>query len=571
MWKNKTGFKIIAIAAALCLSLSSMAAYAAEPIGSAVVAENGKTEIVLKNAKTDYGTLVYVFDTKIDTSADLADEKFMNEHLIYAAQATDGKVELTLPSPGVYGVVAGASGLPKELTEDRIYNFAYYTKETENALLGEISNALADENGGSKLEETLKFYNGKAYVSDLDVVWTDVFDLFKSAPPQSANDVSKLLDAAEGIKFLETTEKIEGIGENIEKCVDYITLLGDDETNEKIKQDFLKAKDEVALRFLDLKKTDEKTENLSDVKRVFRISAALASVNTAERDNIIETIRFYNDLFGVNFDGDYKSVSEYELRKLLTGMQCKTPADVRKYVSEAIGKLKTGDDSNHVSVPRPSSGGGFGGGGGGVTTAAGSVGSDAIDNLVGDSEKFSDMTDFSWAKEAAEVLSLKGIMVGDGNGLFRPQDKVTREEFAKIALTLFGGKPSVTKTAFIDVQEDAWYAEYISGAVEYQMINGIDENMFGVGQPITREDAAVIFNRALDSFDISFEAIKSIVDFDDLSEVSDYAKIAMDKLARVGIISGFEDNTLRPKETITRAEAAAMAYRIINKREKVKK
>ena len=116
------------------------------------------------------------------------------------------------------------------------------------------------------------------------------------------------------------------------------------------------------------------------------------------------------------------------------------------------------------------------------------------------------------------------------------------------------------KSAFKDYNGDEWFVPYIQIAVSNDVINGINEEKFGVGMSITREDSAVIVARTMSAS--GYRTLnKAELTFADNFAISDYAYDAIAKLHHEKIINGYTDGTFAPKNTITRAEAAVMIYR----------
>ena len=85
---------------------------------------------------------------------------------------------------------------------------------------------------------------------------------------------------------------------------------------------------------------------------------------------------------------------------------------------------------------------------------------------------------------------------------------------------------------------------------------------FGVNQPITRMDAAVIAGRLLEKFG-KLKATTQLR-FTDAEAIADYAQGVIGSLVKMDIISGYNDNTFKPSESLTRAEAAKIIYLITN-------
>ena len=109
-----------------------------------------------------------------------------------------------------------------------------------------------------------------------------------------------------------------------------------------------------------------------------------------------------------------------------------------------------------------------------------------------------------------------------------------------------------TGEQFSDVPANAWFAPYVKEAFEKGIVQGIGEGLFGPYTHITREDFAVMTGRMLG---IKVDE-NATVPFKDASSVSGYAKGYVAYFAEEGIIGGYEDSTFKPKNNITREEAA---------------
>ncbi|MDY3929423.1 MAG: S-layer homology domain-containing protein [Clostridia bacterium] len=172
------------------------------------------------------------------------------------------------------------------------------------------------------------------------------------------------------------------------------------------------------------------------------------------------------------------------------------------------------------------------------------------------SSEFSDIEAYGWAKDAINFLAEKGIIRGVQDGIFAPQNNLTREQAAKIIVEAFNyEKPMSVSGVFEDTERDSWYFDYVMSAYEKGVINGIDPVTFGVGKDITRQDFAVMLYRAVGADNIAEECT-----YFDSSDIAQYAKNAVSYFSKIGIINGYNDNTFKPYNNITRAEAAKMIY-----------
>ncbi len=169
---------------------------------------------------------------------------------------------------------------------------------------------------------------------------------------------------------------------------------------------------------------------------------------------------------------------------------------------------------------------------------------------------FSDVPSGFWGKKAIETLYSKKVISGRGNGLFEPESAVLREEFVKLAILAFSKDANAAESGFSDVDENEWYAPFIAAAKKGGFINGRDDNTFGVGSEITRQDMAIII------FNIIGEKseVKNSFVFADDGDIDSYARTAVYYLKSAGIINGVDELHFNPKGTATRAEAAQILY-----------
>lgn len=201
-----------------------------------------------------------------------------------------------------------------------------------------------------------------------------------------------------------------------------------------------------------------------------------------------------------------------------------------------------------------------GGGGGGGIKSSMSVTAPPEESVEKTNSVYSDMEQAQWAEGAVNTLSEKGIVNGVGNGRFEPMRSVTREEFLKMLLSSLNIAQLTTSAEFSDVDNDKWYSGWIAAGAESGIITGRADNTFGVGESISREDCAVMIFRAL-----KLETATGAVGFTDADSVSEYAKDAVSSMKKQGIINGMEDGAFYPKKTCSRAEAAVMLMRVLER------
>ena len=178
---------------------------------------------------------------------------------------------------------------------------------------------------------------------------------------------------------------------------------------------------------------------------------------------------------------------------------------------------------------------------------------------------FDDIEGVDWASEAILALSDKGIINGKAPNKFNPYDEITREEFVKILVGAIGYNPNeYSNNVFADAKESDWFCGYINAAYDKGLVKGIDNEMFGVGENITREDMCVMLYNALKLKNSNISEGAS-VPFEDSDEISDYAKTAVGVLTEYGAINGVSETEFQPKGNATRAQAAKVVYLVYDK------
>ena len=109
---------------------------------------------------------------------------------------------------------------------------------------------------------------------------------------------------------------------------------------------------------------------------------------------------------------------------------------------------------------------------------------------------FQDVPDDMWCAEAVRVISALGIVNGYSDGTFRPDQPITRAQFAAIAMR-FADTDAPEGAYFTDVPADAWYYEEVTGAAGFGWINGYSDGTFRPNATVTRAQVAAITNRML--------------------------------------------------------------------------
>jgi len=162
--------------------------------------------------------------------------------------------------------------------------------------------------------------------------------------------------------------------------------------------------------------------------------------------------------------------------------------------------------------------------------------------------------DGHWAKDSIEHLIEMGAISGYPDNTFRPDNPITRAEFATVLVKAMG-LPVAGSKVFADT-ESHWAKEAISTAYAAGIISGYNEQSFGPDDLITREQMAVMVAKAAGLTGAAPE-----LEYTDSQQISAWAREFVARAAAEKLISGYPDNTFRPADNATRAEAVTVISR----------
>lgn len=183
---------------------------------------------------------------------------------------------------------------------------------------------------------------------------------------------------------------------------------------------------------------------------------------------------------------------------------------------------------------------------------------------------FNDM-EGHWAQGDVELMAAKQVARGMAGGAFRPDEPVTRAQFAAMLVRAMGLPPGGTLPAFRDVRPTDWYFGDLGTALNAGIISGYADGAFRPDAPVTREEVAVMVARALKASgseglpgDV---AARVLAAYRDAGEVSPWARADLALAVSERIVQGKAPAAIMPKAGATRAEALAMIARYWRKAE----
>lgn len=180
--------------------------------------------------------------------------------------------------------------------------------------------------------------------------------------------------------------------------------------------------------------------------------------------------------------------------------------------------------------------------------------SDATIKVIDNSKEFSDVSDSYWAMDAIDFVVAREIYSGTSATTFHPDNTMTRGMLAVVLHRLENTPDHNYTGSFTDVAVDSWYEDAIHWAADNGIVGGYGNGLYGPNDNITREQLAVMLWRYAGSPDSSH----GLSHFVDADQISNYARAALTWANENGIINGKGNNILDPKGDATRAQVAQM-------------
>lgn len=173
-------------------------------------------------------------------------------------------------------------------------------------------------------------------------------------------------------------------------------------------------------------------------------------------------------------------------------------------------------------------------------------------------------TNKHWAKDGIERMANKWLVQGVSKEEFRPDQPITRAELATLLTRTLGIKSSHANTAFKDLSLTDWFNDSVNAAVEGGIITGYEDGTFRPNQTISREEMAVMIDRALQAagYDPQ-QATGNVLAFTDQKQIKSWSTDAVQRLVQLQLMEGMSPTSFDPEKDATRAQSAVLLQRLL--------
>lgn len=177
--------------------------------------------------------------------------------------------------------------------------------------------------------------------------------------------------------------------------------------------------------------------------------------------------------------------------------------------------------------------------------------------------RFTDVDSADWFYDSVNYIYALGLIKGTSAETFSPEIGTTRAMIVTILYRLEKAEGAGKDAGFSDVSPTDWYADSIAWAAANKIVDGYGNGMFGPNDALTREQlVTILYNYAkLKGYDVS--GADNLGGFADAGQISGYALPAMKWAVRNGLVNGTENSLIAPGAGATRAQLTVILERYI--------
>lgn len=174
---------------------------------------------------------------------------------------------------------------------------------------------------------------------------------------------------------------------------------------------------------------------------------------------------------------------------------------------------------------------------------------------------FADVAAGSWYGDAVSYVTERGLFSGASEALFAPQGTMSRAMTVTVLYRLAGTPAPGGPAGFRDVSSSAWYSDAVAWAVSAGLVTGSGDGSFRPDEPVTRQELVTMLRRFARTQGADMRTSRIPAAFTDLDGVSAQAKEDFAWAMRHGLILGTSGSTLSPWQSVSRAQAAVIFQR----------
>ena len=181
---------------------------------------------------------------------------------------------------------------------------------------------------------------------------------------------------------------------------------------------------------------------------------------------------------------------------------------------------------------------------------------------TGNTTSFTDIKGH-WAEKEIKKLEDDGIVKGKTGKEFMPDDTITRAEFAALIVRSLDLNPIIYKGSFSDITGNEWFAKEIQAVADSGIMKGDTDGNFRPNDLITRQEMAKTLVNAyrLKTGTIDIPVVEIM--FTDQEQIDSWALESVQQATAMGLLKGMDNGSFAPLNSATRAQSATVIYRLL--------
>lgn len=167
--------------------------------------------------------------------------------------------------------------------------------------------------------------------------------------------------------------------------------------------------------------------------------------------------------------------------------------------------------------------------------------------------EFDDVKDH-WAEDYIDFTAAREIFRGVDDNLFGTEDTMTRAMFVTVLYRIAGEPEFEGNSAFTDIEKGSWYEKAVAWGSGNGIVKGIDDEHFAPDAPVTREQMCALIARYISSENFEIASKTEAKTFIDSDSIGEWAEEDVTYCQTRGFIDGYPDGSFGPQNNATRAE-----------------
>lgn len=181
--------------------------------------------------------------------------------------------------------------------------------------------------------------------------------------------------------------------------------------------------------------------------------------------------------------------------------------------------------------------------------------------LAVDADALTDVRQTAWYYDDVKYVTAEEYFVGTSSTTFAPEAPMTRGMFMTVLARVDQAEVDNSVSMFADVQPNCYYTGAVTWAAEHRIAQGCGDGTFRPNDQITREQMCALLQRYAAACGVRTQ-IGAEKSFTDAASISSYAREAVAACTQWGLVTGYPDSSFCPGGSATRAQAAAVFHRL---------